>query len=43
MYKADGYIFRNATALGEYLKINSGKFIVVVYITEYTLNDPMEQ
>jgi len=25
MYKANGYLFRNVEALGEYLKIHSGK------------------
>jgi len=30
-------------ALGEYLKIHSGKDIVVTYVTEYFLGDPMEQ
>ena len=43
MYKADGYLFRNVTALGEYLKIHSGKSIVVTFVTGYTLGDPMEQ
>lgn len=43
MFKADGYLFRNATALGEYLRIHSGKPIVVTYVTEYELIDPMEQ
>ena len=43
MYKANGYLFRSVEALGEYLKIHSGKDIVVTYVTEYFLGDPMEQ
>ena len=43
MFKADGYLFRNATALGEYLKIHSNRQVVVTYVTEYMLSDPMEQ
>ena len=43
MYKAHGYLFRNVEALGEYLRIHSGKDIVVTYVTEYFLGDPMEQ
>jgi len=43
MYKANGYLFRSVEALGEYLKIDSGKDIVVTYVIEYFLGDPMEQ
>ncbi len=39
----NGYLFRNVEALGEYLRIHSGKNIVVTYVTEYFLGDPMEQ
>jgi ribosomal protein S19 len=43
MFRIGSYIFRNAESLGEYLKVHKGKTFVVEYITEYMLNDPMEQ
>ena len=43
MFRINSYIFRNAESLANFLKIHKGKTFVVEYISEYTLNDPMEQ
>ena len=43
MYRIGSYIFRNAQALGDYLKLHKGKSFVVEYVTEYELGDPMER
>jgi hypothetical protein len=43
MFRINSYIFRSVESLGEYLKLHKGKTFVVEYISEYTLNDPMEQ
>jgi|APGre2960657404_1045060.scaffolds.fasta_scaffold172729_2 hypothetical protein len=43
MFRINSYIFRNADALGAYLKLHEGNTFVVEYVSSYMLGDPMEQ